>query len=265
MLSLLDAPCVSQCEGGFFMHQARNSRRIAKRLKRHRRPRSAETFSPYFAGSSGRMMNVDLPDPLSGASVEALLRDCRRRPDALGELLEHYRAGLSLAARAHLDPQTAARIDAADIVQETLARALAGFQGFEGTSEPEFSAWLARILQLVVTDVTREHVVARKRSVLREVGRLDSDGSTSIAWYQPATDDTSPSWKLIRGEQALRLAELLVSLPERQWKALQLRYMAGASIREVASELNTTLAGAGGLIRRGLAALRERVTGESWL
>ena len=58
------------------------------------------------------------------------------------ETLERYRAYLSLLAGSKVDPWLRQRVDASDLVQQTLLDALE----FRGSSEGEFLAWLRTIL-----------------------------------------------------------------------------------------------------------------------
>jgi RNA polymerase sigma-70 factor, ECF subfamily len=62
------------------------------------------------------------------------------------ETLERYRAYLSLLAGSKVDPWLRQRVDASDLVQQTLLDALERRDQFRGSSEGEFLAWLRTIL-----------------------------------------------------------------------------------------------------------------------
>src|SRR5690606_32381390 len=78
------------------------------------------------------------------------------RASVLGPLLERARAGdaqareelfskcrnyVALVARAQVESWMRTKVDASDLVQQTLLEAYRGFQGFHGTSEGEWLAW----------------------------------------------------------------------------------------------------------------------------
>ena len=69
---------------------------------------------------------------------------------------------------------------------------------------------------------------------------------------------------LIRGEQALRLAEILQTLPDAQRDAVRLRHMEGWPLEKIAEELDRTVVATAGLIKRGLKALRAAMSPDSW-
>ncbi|NCQ34743.1 RNA polymerase subunit sigma-70, partial [bacterium] len=58
-------------------------------------------------------------------------------------------------------------------------------------------------------------------------------------------------------QTARAVREALAALPERQRQALVLQRFQGMKYREIASAMDTTLAGVESLIQRGLAGLRE--------
>jgi RNA polymerase sigma-70 factor (ECF subfamily) len=60
--------------------------------------------------------------------------------------LEQYRNYLCLLARQQISPRFRGKIDASDIVQETLLQAFVSRGQFRGQSEPERIGWLHAIL-----------------------------------------------------------------------------------------------------------------------
>jgi RNA polymerase sigma-70 factor (ECF subfamily) len=75
------------------------------------------------------------------------------------------------------------------------------------------------------------------------------------AWL--ASDSTSPSGRVLRQEGLQRLAEALARLPEDQRAALELHHLQGLVVQEVGQRMGRSTAAVAGLLRRGLAALRE--------
>src|SRR5262245_4122632 len=89
------------------------------------------------------------------------------RPDALGELLETHRNYLRLLAASCLRGEMQGKADASDVVQETLLKVHESFRQFRGTTEPEWMAWLRKILVHQLADL-RKGFQRQRRQVSRE-------------------------------------------------------------------------------------------------
>ena len=202
---------------------------------------------------------------LSSRELQRLVNESRTNPDAADRLLEMYRPVLRLMAEQCIGPGLRRREDASDIVQRTVLEAYAGYEQFHGQSEPELSAWLKQILRRNVSNLVRDNRAA-KRDVRREQYLDAAEGSVSVTWMQPAAKQTSPSMRVIRAEEALNLAKAIDELPEEQRIAVRMRHLEGRGVEEIAAAMNKTPAAVAGLIRRGLQALRQQLTGDtSWL
>lgn len=190
-------------------------------------------------------------------TIDELLVAARQDQRALGELLESYRGRLMRRAEKQLT-RLQPRCDAGDIVQQTLTEALDGFAGFVGSSEPEFSAWINAIYKNVNGSAVRVHIQAQKRSITKEALISHGHGSVSCG-TELASDESTPSTRLMRGEKTARVVRLLELLPERQAAALRLRFYQKLPMRDLASVLGTSELAAAGLIKRGLQTLRQRL------
>ena len=181
-------------------------------------------------------------------------------PDAPGggRDLERFRAYLRLLARLHLDARLRGKPDPSDVVQQTLLqahRALADFRG----GEAEQAAWLRQILARNLAHAVRD-LGRAKRDVGRErslEAALDASSARLEAWL--AAEQSSPSQRVVRQEELLRLAEALAELPEAQREAVVLHYWQGRSLAEIGQELGRTPAAVAGLLHRGLKQLRGRL------
>jgi RNA polymerase sigma-70 factor, ECF subfamily len=202
---------------------------------------------------------------LSSEELQRLLKESRADPDAADRLLTLYRPVLKMIADQMVGSGLQRREDASDIVQRTVLEAYAGFEQFNGQSEPEFSAWLKQILRRNVTNLVRDNRAA-KRDVRREQYLDAAEGSVSVTWMQPAGRGTTPSQRVIKAEAARNLTVAIDELPEQQRVAVQMRHLEGRGIEEIAAAMNKTPAAVAGLIRRGLQTLRERLAGDTtWL
>jgi RNA polymerase sigma-70 factor (ECF subfamily) len=76
---------------------------------------------------------------------------------------------LRVAAHQDLGAALRSRIDAADVVQETLIEACRDFPYFRGKTEKSLFAWLRQILHNNLTNERRRHITAAMRSIRCEV------------------------------------------------------------------------------------------------
>ncbi|HEV3262482.1 MAG TPA: sigma-70 family RNA polymerase sigma factor [Gemmataceae bacterium] len=178
------------------------------------------------------------------------------RADAAGRTLERFRAYLRLLARLHLDPRLQGKLDPSDVVQQTMLQAYQALQQFRGESDAELAAWLrqilARNLAMAVRDFGRaKRDLAREQSLEKAV----AESSARLeAWL--AAEQSSPSQRAERNEEALRLAEALERLPEAQREALVLQHWQGWSLAQIGERLGRSPDAVAGLIKRGLKQLR---------
>jgi RNA polymerase sigma-70 factor (ECF subfamily) len=149
-----------------------------------------------------------------------------------------------------------AKLDASDIVQQAMLQAHTRRDQFRGRTEGERLAWLRAILANALAAAARRFDTqarnpGRERSLEAE---LERSASRLESWL--AADQTSPSELAIRGEDVLRLAEALSRLPDDQRRVVELHYLGGLPVAEVAEKIGRTRPAAVGLLFRGLKRLR---------
>ena len=186
--------------------------------------------------------------------LDLLLRARTGDADAAGELLGKYRAYLKVLAARHLDSPLAARIDASDLVQQTCLSVVRKLPQFEGSDEAAFVAWLKTIHEHNIQTAIRDHLRTEKRAAGREVGLGENWHDDGLLAQARAS---SPSQRVMQGEQAARLAAALEDLPLDQREAVRLRYLEGHPVDEIARRLDRSPQAAAGLIKRGLIRLRK--------
>ncbi len=176
-----------------------------------------------------------------------------RQVDA--EALERFRTYLHLLARAHLGERQWGRIEASDVVQQTLLNAHAQRDQFRGRSEAELAGWLRQILKHNLADAMRD-LARAKRDVSRErpLENMDDSFSRADAWLAAA--QSSPSQHAVKAEELLRMADALSQLPEPQREAIVLHHLQGRPLAEVAETLGRSTAAVAGLLHRGLKSMR---------
>jgi RNA polymerase sigma-70 factor (ECF subfamily) len=174
-----------------------------------------------------------------------------------GWCLERYSNYLNLLARAQLDGHLRSKVDPADIVQQTLLLAHERMAQFRGQTEAELAAWLHAILVSQLAEAVRRfgsgmRDVALERSL---EARLEESSARLQAWL--TTEQTSPSQRAIRHEEALRLAWALGCLPEDQRRVVELKHLNGSSVEAISEELKRSKSAVAGLLCRGIKKLRE--------
>jgi RNA polymerase sigma-70 factor, ECF subfamily len=183
--------------------------------------------------------------------------------DSFGELLEDYRAYLTVLAKRYLDNRLRGRLDEADLVQITFLEAQRDLHSFRGNQIEELLGWLRHILRNNIASAHQRHIYTQKRSAGREVANNSPHDSRAALTDLAPAETTSPSQRMMRDEAAVFLASCLGELPETQREALRLRYIEGRSLKEIADAMHKTEMAAAGLLKRGLQALRNRMISDS--
>ena len=186
---------------------------------------------------------------------QELIRRSRAGDDvALGGLLDGCRGYLKTLAQRQLDSRLGVRIDASDIVQQTFLLAHREFQQFRGAQVSELVAWLIRILERTVQQAVREHVTTQSRAVGREQSLQPGDGGNAVPLEGK---EVSPSRRVMLGEEAIRLADCLMRLPENQREAVRLRNLEGWTLEEISERLEASPGAVAGYLKRGMHTLRK--------
>ncbi len=169
--------------------------------------------------------------------------------------LEQYRAYLRLLARLQLNPRLRLQLDPSDIVQQTLLKAHERIDQFRGKTDQELRAWLRAILARNLADAVR----AFRRQKGDRAHSLETALEESSAKLEAflASDGSSPSQGALRAERLIELAEALARLPEDQRTAVELRYLNGLAVPDVANQMGRSTVSVTGLLYRGMKALRD--------
>jgi len=172
--------------------------------------------------------------------------------DDFDSLDARYRRYLLFLAQAHVEPELHGRLDIEGVVQQTLLEAWRSAPDRAG-----WSIWLRRLLANNLADELRK-VRADKRDIGREQS-LEAGFAASSAKLGDflAAGHSSPSARMGREEQALRVAAALDELPPAQRVALVLQHWHGWPLARIAEHLERTPAAVAGLLKRGLRQLRE--------
>jgi RNA polymerase sigma-70 factor (ECF subfamily) len=176
---------------------------------------------------------------------------------AVNQALEKYRAYLETLTLMQIDPRLRGKFGWSDVIQGTLDEASRALERIELMDSDDQRCLLRRIL---VNNLRDE--IDRWRTQGRDVGRevsLDQAAEQSSCRLRDwiAAEESTPSEKLIKQEEALRVLEALSQLPEREREALVLQQYHGRKLAEIAEHLGCTRNVVAGLQARGRARLRE--------
>ena len=193
-----------------------------------------------------------------GDLVQLLAAARAGSPEALGQVLESFRAYLLLVADRELDPEVRAKGGASDLVQDTFLEAQRDFEGFQGTSAEELRAWLRRVLLNNVANFTRQFRQRAKRDVGREVS-LEAGGSSHERGAGLAADTVSPSDAALAQEQAQALARAMERLPEDYRQVLALRHEEQLTFEQIGQKMERTANAARMLWLRAVERLQKEM------
>jgi len=203
--------------------------------------------------------------PDADKTVELLARARAGDSSAANQLLERHRRALRRMIDLRLDPAIAARLDASDIVQETLLDASRRLRRYLEDPPMPFHLWVRQIARDRIVDAHRHHRVAQQRSVDRE-RRLDAPGlserSSFILLESLVAGGLTPSAEAVRKELRQRFDESLEQLSETDREVLIMRHFEQLSNKEVATALALTEPAASMRYLRALEHLRDVFTSD---
>ena len=170
--------------------------------------------------------------------------------------LEQYRDYLRIIARLQFPSRLQGKLDASDLVQQTLLRAYQRWEQFRGETPEQLAAWLRTILASTLANAVRDLTRAKRNVNLERSleGSIAQSSARLEAWL--SAGGLSPSEQVVRNEQLLEITQQLARLPEPQREALILRHCQGCSLVEIGEQLGRSRAAVASLLRRGLQQLR---------
>ena len=194
--------------------------------------------------------------------VETLGQARAGDPQAIGRLFESCRSYLGLVARAQVESWLQAKVDASDIVQQTMLEAYRDFARFQGNTEAEWLAWLRRILAHNAADFIRQYHGTDKRQARREVS-LGQQSSSAAGFLEPADRGESPSQQVMRKERELQVAEAVAKLAPDYQEVIMLRNLERLPFDEIARRMGRSRPAVQMLWMRAIRKLQEElVSGE---
>jgi RNA polymerase sigma-70 factor (ECF subfamily) len=215
-----------------------------------------------FTSKVGAGADLSFSDRLRPIQLVATLLLRRRDPmptdrQATALPWAKYRAYLGLLARLRLPTYLCRKLDASDIVQDTLKEAFQVSAQLEAMTEGARLAFLRRALDHNLADVVR-WFDTQMRKVGREcslVAALAASATRTTAWLKAG--EPPPGNRMEQEEQLLSLAAALTELPEDQRTAVEMKHLQGCSVADVSRAMGRSPTAVGGLLCRGVRRLRE--------
>ena len=179
-----------------------------------------------------------------------------RDSDALEKLIEWYRPLLREIAEGMLGKMLAAKVDASDIVQETLDGISSGFKNHNLQNRSEWKGYLRRVLARRVADVRQHFLRTRKRDIRRE--QIDVQHEAIIqSVVDPRAE--SPLDKLISDEFAHKAIHAFKRLPKELRKVLRWRFRKEMTYEEIGNRVGRTPDAVRMLVNRCVLAIRKEI------
>jgi RNA polymerase sigma-70 factor (ECF subfamily) len=178
---------------------------------------------------------------------------------ARAELLAHVQGYASLMARQHLKPNLQAKVGVSDVVQQSMAQIIQGFDGFRGTTKAEFYGWMGQIVKNEVRRLQRDYHRDR-RNIDREQ-RLGTNLSEDSPGYVPADQQKTPRSQVIANERQQLFERAMEHLPDDYRRVIQLRSLERLSFKEVAAAMDRSHDSVTKLWYRAIMKLQQELEG----
>jgi RNA polymerase sigma-70 factor, ECF subfamily len=167
--------------------------------------------------------------------------------------LEALRAGLLRAAERQIRNDLRPRVDASDVVQQTLIEAAQALGGRQQMSDDELAVWLRHALRNNARDAVRR-ANAKKRDVGRELRFR-----RTIRWHGIRCRERQPDSVATLHEVDNALDAAIAELPLTYQRVVLLRHRDRLSFSQIADQLAVSENAAQKLWTRALEMLRGRL------
>ncbi|HVP13483.1 MAG TPA: RNA polymerase sigma factor [Phycisphaerae bacterium] len=175
---------------------------------------------------------------------------------ALAKLLMVYHPHLRARAVERMEPSVQVRGNPDDILQEVYLDVAREIDRFEDRGPGSFLGWVCAILEHKVVDARRA-AHYQVRDVDREVPALIPAGGSYWNLLDAVYLDSATPSRAARREEALSALHVgLANLSELHRRVLELRFLEGQPVSEVAARLAKTEGAVVAMTRRALDALR---------
>jgi RNA polymerase sigma-70 factor (ECF subfamily) len=201
--------------------------------------------------------------PTTLSISELLARARTMDPRELDALFAQCRNYLGIVARAQVEGWLRAKVDASDLVQQTMLEAYRDFHKFRGQTEAEWLAWLRQILTHNAANFIRHYRGTAKRQAQREVPLAAPSDQSAAPRNDPADSAESPSQQLMRKEREWQVADALALLTPDHREVILLRNLQRLSFDEVAQRMERSRPAVQMLWMRAIQKLQQLMANNS--
>ncbi len=170
--------------------------------------------------------------------------------------INRFRSYLRMIARLQFDPRLRTKLDPSDVVQQTMLHAHRSLEDFRGTTDAELAVWLRQILARNLQHAQRDYG-RQRRDVARERSLEAAVEQSSVrinAWLASRAISSKCASRKTRGCPAI--GRRLESLPDTQRQAVELHYLNGWTLKQIAEHMDKSTTAVAGLLHRGLKNLK---------
>jgi len=190
-----------------------------------------------------------------------LLKDARKGDEeAVRRLLVLYHPRLRARLLKQMDPLMRSKIEPEDILQHVYLEVFRAIGTFNYQGKDSFLRWMFTILDRKLIDEYRA-LRANRRDVRREVAAPAQGPQTTYVdlMARVMSEGASPSQAVRKDEALGALGACLASLPEHYRDVLQMRFIEGRPVADVAKTLKRSIGSIHMICHRALKQLREQV------
>lgn len=197
--------------------------------------------------------------------TEQLLDGVRRgEAEARERLFDRHRGAIRRMIDLRMDRMLERRVDASDIVQDTLIEANRRLADYLANPVMPFHLWLRQMAKDRLIDAHRRHRVAARRSLDREqpvaaAARDDEESVLDLAAHL-ADGELTPAAAATWRELQRRFAEAVDELEEQDQEIILMRHFERLSNTEAAEALGLSAQAASMRHLRAMRRLRERLS-----
>lgn len=193
--------------------------------------------------------------------TQILIENAREGDEqAARRLLVLYHPRLRARLLRQMDPVMRSKIEPEDILQQVYFEAFRAIQQFSYQGKDSFLRWLYAILDRKLIDEHRA-MRAERRDVRREVKAAPASGNQTTyvdLMARVMAGGGTPS-KVVRRDEALGVISACVAtLPDHYRDVIQMRFLEGLPVAEVAEKLNRSIGSVHMICHRALRQLREQ-------
>jgi RNA polymerase sigma factor (sigma-70 family) len=194
--------------------------------------------------------------PLSNDSKPVSELLAKKDAEALEQLLTWYRPFLREIAEELLGKRLHQKIDASDLVQETLSNVAVGFPSVRVKTREQWKDYLYRVVARKVADARKFFFANRKRDIQREI-----DGSKLAECFEEMIDEHAdkPIDEMIHREFAREVLLIVKRLPKEIRKILRWRYRKGMTYEQIGTRVKRSKDDVRMLIRRCIETIRKEL------